>query len=240
MTKLDSNNLPNHIAIIMDGNGRWAKSKMLPRAIGHKNGVKTVRLITELCSKMNIKHLTLYTLSIENFNRPKSEINNLMKLLSSSIRSEVDKMKDNNIKFNMFGFQDKLTPEVNSELDYAILETKNNSGLCLNLALAYSSRYEIVNAIKNISQDILDKKTNIHDIDENKVNDYLLTKGTPDPDLLIRTGGEDRLSNFLLWQSAYTEIHFSNKFWPDFNEKDLNKALIDYQSRVRKFGRIKN
>ena len=240
MTKLDSNNLPNHIAIIMDGNGRWAKSKMLPRAIGHKNGVKTVRLITELCSKMNIKHLTLYTLSIENFNRPKSEINNLMKLLSSSIRSEVDKMKDNNIKFNMFGFQDKLTPEVNSELDYAILETKNNSGLCLNLALAYSSRYEIVNAIKNISQDILDKKTNINDLDENKVNDYLLTKGTPDPDLLIRTGGEDRLSNFLLWQSAYTEIHFSNKFWPDFNEKDLNKALIDYQSRVRKFGRIKN
>ncbi|MFL2988227.1 MAG: isoprenyl transferase [Candidatus Neomarinimicrobiota bacterium] len=240
MTKLDSNNLPNHIAIIMDGNGRWAKSKMLPRAIGHKNGVKTVRLITELCSKMNIKHLTLYTLSIENFNRPKSEINNLMKLLSSSIRSEVDKMKDNNIKFNIFGFQDKLTPEVNSELDYAILETKNNSGLCLNLALAYSSRYEIVNAIKNISQDILDKKTNINDIDENKVNDYLLTKGTPDPDLLIRTGGEDRLSNFLLWQSAYTEIHFSNKFWPDFNEKDLNKALIDYQSRVRKFGRIKN
>ena len=240
MTKLGSNNLPNHIAIIMDGNGRWAKSKMLPRAIGHKNGVKTVRLITELCSKMNIKHLTLYTLSIENFNRPKSEINNLMKLLSSSIRSEVDKMKDNNIKFNIFGFQDKLTPEVNSELDYAILETKNNSGLCLNLALAYSSRYEIVNAIKNISQDILDKKTNINDIDENKVNDYLLTKGTPDPDLLIRTGGEDRLSNFLLWQSAYTEIHFSNKFWPDFNEKDLNKALIDYQSRVRKFGRIKN
>ena len=224
----------------MDGNGRWAKSKMLPRAIGHKNGVKTVRLITELCSKMNIKHLTLYTLSIENFNRPKSEINNLMKLLSSSIRSEVHKMKDNNIKFNIFGFQDKLTPEVNSELDYAILETKNNSGLCLNLALAYSSRYEIVNAIKNISQDILDKKTNISDIDENKVNDYLLTKGTPDPDLLIRTGGEDRLSNFLLWQSAYTEIHFSNKFWPDFNEKDLNKALIDYQSRVRKFGRIKN
>ena len=240
MTKLDSNNLPNHIAIIMDGNGRWAKSKMLPRAIGHKNGVKTVRLITELCSKMNIKHLTLYTLSIENFNRPKSEINNLMKLLSSSIRSEVHKMKDNNIKFNIFGFQDKLTPEVNSELDYAILETKNNSGLCLNLALAYSSRYEIVNAIKNISQDILDKKTNINDIDENKVNDYLLTNGTPDPDLLIRTGGEDRLSNFLLWQSAYTEIHFSNKFWPDFNEKDLNKALIDYQSRVRKFGRIKN
>jgi len=240
LTKLDSNNLPNHIAIIMDGNGRWAKSKMLPRAIGHKNGVKTVRLITELCSKMNIKHLTLYTLSIENFNRPKSEINNLMKLLSSSIRSEVHKMKDNNIKFNIFGFQDKLTPEVNSELDYAILETKNNSGLCLNLALAYSSRYEIVNAIKNISQDILDKKTNINDIDENKVNDYLLTNGTPDPDLLIRTGGEDRLSNFLLWQSAYTEIHFSNKFWPDFNEKDLNKALIDYQSRVRKFGRIKN
>ncbi len=240
MTKLDSNNLPNHIAIIMDGNGRWAKSKMLPRAIGHKNGVKTVRLITELCSKMNIKHLTLYTLSIENFSRPKSEINNLMKLLSSSIRSEVNKMKDNNIKFNIFGFQDKLTAEVNSELDYAILETKNNTGLCLNLALAYSSRYEIVNAIKNISQDILDKKTNISDIDENKVNDYLLTNGTPDPDLLIRTGGEDRLSNFLLWQSAYTEIHFSNKFWPDFNEKDLNKALIDYQGRVRKFGRIKN
>ena len=198
MTELDLNNLPNHIAIIMDGNGRWAKSKMLPRAVGHKNGVKTVRLITEICSKLNIKYLTLYTLSIENFSRPESEINNLMNLLSSSIKAEVHKMKDNNIKFNIFGFKDKLPKEVNSQLEYAILETQNNTGLNLNLALAYSSRYEIVEAVKNISKDILDEKINIIDIDEKIVNNYLLTKDTPDPDLLIRTGGEDRLSKFFI------------------------------------------
>ena len=240
MTKLNLNKLPTHIAIIMDGNGRWAKSKMLPRAIGHKNGVQSVRLISELCSNLKIKHLTLYTLSLENFNRPESELNSLMTLLASTINREVSKMKKNNIKFNVFGFREKLPKNINHQLDFAIEETKNNDGLNLNLALAYSSRYELTNAVINISKDILGNKMSINDINEETVSDYLLTKDVPDPELLIRTGGSDRLSNFLLWQSAYTEIHFSDKYWPDFNEQDLNKALLDYQSRDRKFGRIKN
>tara|TARA_Y100001970_G_scaffold235800_1_gene295059 strand:- start:7979 stop:8701 length:723 start_codon:yes stop_codon:yes gene_type:complete len=240
LTQIDLNKLPTHIAIIMDGNGRWAKSKKLPRSIGHKNGVKSVQLISELCSKLNIKYLTLYTLSLENFNRPESELINLMTLLTSTIKNEVSKMKKNNIKFNVFGFRDKLSKNVNNQLDFAIEETKNNNGLNLNLALAYSSRYELINAFINMSQDILDKKMTINDIDEKKVSQYLLTKNVPDPELLIRTGGSDRLSNFLLWQSAYTEIHFSDQYWPDFNENDFNKALLDYQSRDRKFGRIKN
>jgi len=240
LTKLNLEKLPEHIAIIMDGNGRWAKSKMLPRSIGHKNGVKSVQLISEVCSNLKIKHLTLYTLSLENFNRPKSELNNLMLLLSSSIKSEISKMKNNNIKFNIIGFRDKLPEKINNQLDFAISETKKNNGLNLNLALAYSSRYELINAVKEISQDVLDKKINIQNINEEKVSEYLLTKDTPDPDLLIRTGGSERLSNFLLWQSAYTELYFTDKYWPDFNEKDFNKALIDYQSRDRRFGKIKN
>ena len=238
MTNLNLNKLPTHIAIIMDGNGRWAKSKMLPRSIGHKNGVKSVRLISELCSNLKIKHLTLYTLSLENFNRPESELNNLMTLLASTIKSEVTKMKKNNIKFNVFGFREKLPKNINHQLDFAIKETRNNDGLNLNLALAYSSRYELTNAVINISKDILGNKISINDINEEIVSSYLLTKDVPDPELLIRTGGSDRLSNFLLWQSAYTEIHFSDQYWPDFNEQDLNKALLDYQSRDRKFGRI--
>ena len=224
----------------MDGNGRWAKSKMLPRSIGHKNGVKSVRLISELCSNLKIKHLTLYTLSLENFNRPESELNSLMTLLASTIKSEVSKMKKNNIKFNVFGFREKLPKNINHQLDFAIEETKNNDGLNLNLALAYSSRYELTNAVINISKDVLDKKMTINNITEDTVSEYLLTKDVPDPELLIRTGGSERLSNFLLWQSAYTEIHFSDQYWPDFNEDDLNKALLDYQSRDRKFGRIEN
>ena len=240
MTALNLNKLPTHIAIIMDGNGRWAKSKMLPRSIGHKNGVKSVRLISELCSNLKIQHLTLYTLSLENFNRPKSELNSLMTLLASTIKSEVFKMKKNNIKFNVFGFREKLPKNINNQLDFAIEETKNNDGLNLNLALAYSSRYELTNAVINISKDIVDKKMTINNITEDTVSEYLLTKDVPDPELLIRTGGSERLSNFLLWQSAYTEIHFSDQYWPDFNEDDLNKALLDYQSRDRKFGRIEN
>jgi len=204
----------------MDGNGRWAKSKMLPRSIGHKNGVHSVQLISEACSKLKISYLTLYTLSLENFDRPKSEVNNLMSLLSSTIKSEINKMKDNNIKFNIFGFRNKLSDQINDELDFAISETKNNTGLNLNLALAYSSRYEITNMVRLIAKQVMEKKINIDDINEKKVEEYLLTYNVPDPDLLIRTGGDNRLSNFLLWQSAYTEFYFSNKYWPDFNESD--------------------
>ena len=231
--------MPNHIAIIMDGNGRWAKSKNLPRSIGHKNGVKSVRLISEECSKLKIKYLTLYTLSIENFKRPKSELNNLLSLLSITIKSEVSKMKKNNIKFNIFGFRDFLPEKINEQISYAISETKNNDGLNLNLALAYSSRYEILKGCEKLAKDLLNQKIKYDELLEENINDYLLTKDTPDPDLLIRTGGTHRLSNFLLWQCAYTELYFTDKFWPDFNQNDLNEAIIDFQSRERKFGTIK-
>ena len=224
----------------MDGNGRWAKAKNLPRSIGHKNGVKSVRTISEICSKLKVKHLTLYTLSIENFNRPKSELNNLLSLLSLTIKSEVSKMKKNNIKFNIFGFKNLLPEKINNQIDYAITETKNNDGLNLNLALAYSSRYEILKASERIAKDLTNKKITSDDLNEKKMNEYMLTSKVPDPDLLIRTGGTHRLSNFLLWQCAYTELYFTNKFWPDFNQDDLVSAIIDYQSRERKFGTIKS
>ena len=239
MKKINLQKIPHHIAIIMDGNGRWAKSKMRPRAFGHRSGVKSVQKISELCSKIKLKHLTLYTLSLENFKRPKTELNSLMQLLSSSIKSEINKMKDNNIKFGVIGFREKLSDKINDELDLAILETKENTGLNLNLALAYGARFEILNMVQLISNQVLNKKLKINEINENQINQFLLTKDLPEPDLVIRTGGETRLSNFLLWQSAYSELYFSNKYWPDFGEKDLNEALYNYQIRERRFGKIK-
>ena len=238
MKKIDKEKLPKHIAIIMDGNGRWAKEKGFPRSIGHKNGVKSVQLISELCSKLRIEYLTLYTLSLENLNRPKLELISLMSLLSSTIKKEVKTMKDNNIQLNVFGFRDKLSKKINNELNSAILETSNNNGLKLNLALAYGSRKELINAFQVLAYQIQDENLNINDIDEETISKYLLTKNIPDPDLLIRTGGENRLSNFLLWQSAYTEFYFLDKYWPDFNKEDLYNALHDFQKRERRFGRI--
>ena len=235
---INSKNIPRHIAIIMDGNGRWAKSKKLPRAVGHKHGVKSVQAISSLCTKLKIEYLTLYTLSLENFSRPKLELQSLMSLLSSTIKSEIKKMKDNNIRFNVIGFRDKLPSKINQELDSAIFETKANNGLKLNLALAYSSRAELINSISKLVNKVIINQLSIDDINETIINNNLLTKDIPDPDLLIRTGGENRLSNFLLWQSAYTELYFSNKFWPDFDEEDLYKALYDYQKRERRFGQI--
>ena len=235
---IKTENIPKHIAIIMDGNGRWAKSKNLPRAVGHKHGVKSVQIISELCSNLKIEYLTLYTLSLENFSRPKFELKSLMSLLSSTIKSEVKKMKDNNIQFNVIGFREKLPKEINNQLDDAIFETKDNNGLKLNLALAYSSRSELINSINQIVKEVMNHNLEIKDINETIVNEKLFTKNIPDPDLLIRTGGENRLSNFLLWQSAYTELYFSSKFWPDFREKDLYQALNDFQKRERRFGKI--
>ena len=232
------NNIPKHIAIIMDGNGRWAKSKKLPRAIGHKNGVKSVQVISELCSKLKVEYLTLYTLSLENFSRPQLELKSLMALLSSTIKSEISKMKENNIKFNVIGFRDKLPQKINDQLDFAISETKNNDGLKLNLALAYGARSELIHAISLLIDQLKNDNLKIDDINEEIISQNLFTKNIPDPDLLIRTGGENRLSNFLLWQSAYTELYFSNKFWPDFNKEDLYEALHDYERRDRRFGRV--
>ena len=231
-------NLPKHVAIIMDGNGRWAKSKDMPRAIGHKNGVKTALKISKLCNKIGVRYLTLYTLSIENLNRPKLEINSLMRLLSRNIKKELGTMQSNNIQFNVIGLRDNLPVKINDELSYAINQTKENTGMKLVLALAYSARSEIVNATKLIAKKVKENTLKINEINEEEISNHLLTNNFPDPDLLIRTGCENRLSNFLLWQSAYTEFYFSNKFWPDFEESDLLDALKDYLNRDRRFGKI--
>ena len=237
--KID-NNLPKHIAIIMDGNGRWAKKKNMPRLIGHKNGVKAALDTSKVCSKLNIKHLTLYTLSIENLHRPKLEVKGLMALLSSTIKKQIQTMKDNNIKLNVIGFRDKLSDKINKELDFAMSETADNSGLQLNLALAYSARKEIVDSVKKVANQLLNDQLEIANINESHISDNLLTKDIPDPDLIIRTGGENRLSNFLLWQSAYSELYFCDIFWPDFKKKNLYEALDNFQLRERRFGIIKH
>ena len=238
--RIDKNKLPNHIAIIMDGNGRWAKEKNMPRAIGHKNGVKSALSISELCAKLGIKYLTLYTLSLENLSRPKLEVSSLMLLLSNSIKNELAKMKSNNVQFNVIGARDKLSKKINNQLDFAISETNSNNGLKLSLALAYSSREEIINCVKLISRKVIDKKININDIDCKVINSHLFTHNIPDPDLLVRTGSENRLSNFLLWQSAYTELFFSKKYWPDFKDEDLCEAIYDFQNRDRRFGKVEH
>jgi len=236
--QIDKDKLPNHIAIIMDGNGRWAKEKNMPRVIGHKNGVKSALSISESCANFGIKHLTLYTLSLENLSRPKLEINSLMSLLSNSIKNELKRMKSNNIQFNVIGIRKKLPKKINQQLDFAISETSNNNGLKLSLALAYSSREEIINCVKLITEKVVDQEINISDINANIINNHLLTYNIPDPDLLIRTGSENRLSNFLLWQSAYTELFFSKKYWPDFKDEDLCEAIYDFQNRERRFGKV--
>jgi len=238
--RIDKDKLPNHIAIIMDGNGRWAKEKNMPRGVGHKNGVKSALSISELCAKLGVKYLTLYTLSLENLSRPKLEVSSLMLLLSNSIKNELAKMKSNNVQFNVIGARDKLSKKINNQLDFAISETNNNNGLKLSLALAYSSREEIINCVKLISRKVTDKKININDIDCEVINSHLFTHNIPDPDLLVRTGSENRLSNFLLWQSAYTELFFSKKYWPDFKDEDLYEAIYDFQNRDRRFGKVKH
>ena len=236
---IDREKIPRHLAIIMDGNGRWAKSKDMPRAIGHRNGVKSALSISKLCANVGIEYLTLYTLSIENLKRPKLEINSLMALLSRSIKKELETMKKNNIQFNVIGFRDNLPKKINAELDYAMSETKDNNGMKLFLALAYSGREELINCTKLIAEKVLNNELNINDITKNEFTKFLLTSNIPDPDLLIRTGSENRLSNFLLWQCAYTELYFSEKFWPDFEDKDLVKAIYDFQNRDRRYGKIK-
>ena len=238
LDSINKDKLPFHIAIIMDGNGRWAKMKNKARAIGHKHGVKTALSISESCANLGIQHLTLYTLSLENLSRPKLEINTLMTLLSKTIKNELKKMQSNNIQFNIIGFRAKLPKKINDELDFAISETSSNTGLKLNLALAYSSKEEIIFCSKLIAQKVLNNEIDIEDINESMFSNNLLTSNTPDPDLLIRTGSENRLSNFLLWQSAYTELFFSKKYWPDFNDTDLYEAIYDFQNRNRRFGKI--
>lgn len=236
---LDMNNIPNHIAIIMDGNGRWAKAKNLPRSMGHKAGVETIRRILKECSRLGVKNLTLYAFSTENWARPKEEVGALMKLLVAYLKKEVKECNENGVRMNALGDVSKLPKECKVALEDAMEITKNNTKINLNLALNYGGRDEIVRAVKLISLDVKNNKIKEEDINGKLIENYLYTKGIPDPDLIIRPSGEQRLSNFLLWQCAYSEFWYSDINWPDFKEEDLKKAITDYQSRDRRFGKIK-
>ena len=235
---IDKNNLPNHIAIIMDGNGRWANIRRLPRIAGHREGVRTVRKITEICGELGIQTLTLYTFSWENWKRPMTEVSALMNLLASSLRKEVNNLMKNNVRFTFIGDINKFNQKIQNEILDAFQKTKNNSGLNLNLALSYGSRQEILYATRKLVEKVALGEINIMDINEECFSKMLHTKDLTDPDLLIRTGGEFRLSNFLLWQIAYTEIHLTDRYWPEFEKQDLMNAIYDYQSRERRFGEV--
>ena len=227
---IDLKKLPKHVAIIMDGNGRWAKKQMLPRIIGHNNGVKTVKKIVELTRKLNIQVLTLYAFSTENWQRPEDEVSAIMALLKTYLKSELATMIKNGISFRVIGDISRMSKEIQEELKKVIDKTKYMKGLVLNIALNYGSRQEILRACKTLIDRGIKNPT------EQDFSDSLYTKGLPDPDLLIRTSGEKRLSNFLLWQIAYTEIYVTKTLWPDFTEEDFYKAIIDYQKRDRRFG----
>ncbi|WP_419724914.1 isoprenyl transferase [Terrisporobacter petrolearius] len=236
---IDLNTAPKHIAIIMDGNGRWAKSKFLPRAAGHKAGVETIRTVLRECKKLNVKYVTLYAFSTENWKRPKLEVDTLMNLLSTYLKNEVATLHKENVKLTAIGNINNLPNQCVKELNKAIELTKNNTGCNLNLALNYGGRLDIKNALVDIIKDVKVGKINLDEIDENTISNHLSTKSIPDPDLVIRTSGEERLSNFLLWEVAYAEFYFTNVHWPDFDEKELQKAIFTYQNRDRRFGGIK-
>ena len=235
--KLDKIKLPNHLAIIMDGNGRWAKQKGLLRAIGHENGTKSVRSVVEACAELNISFLTLYAFSTENWNRPKRDVVLLMKLLVSSLKKEIKTLQDNNIKLTAIGNLDALPKKVNRELQEVIESTKSNTNMTLILALSYGSREELIKTVKEISLKVKNNLISRDAIDESVINNHLYTRDLPDVDLLIRTSGEQRISNFLLWQLAYAELYFTDTLWPDFTKTHLYEALLNYQNRERRFGK---
>ena len=234
---INKDNLPNHLAIIMDGNGRWAKQKGLLRAFGHENGTKSVRITVETCAKLGIANLTLYAFSTENWNRPNLEVDTLMNLLISSLKKEFETLQKNNIQLNCIGNIDLLPSKAKKQLLDVIDKTKNNTKMTLTLALSYGSREELLHAIKNICNKVKNNIISIDTIDESIINEHLYTHNLPDVDLLIRTSGEHRISNFLLWQIAYAELYFTDVLWPDFKEEDLYEAIISYQKRERRFGK---
>ena len=235
---LEYGKIPSHIAIIMDGNGRWAKSKGLRRVDGHHEGINSVRAIVEACGDIGVKVLTLYTFSKENWQRPKTEIKALWKLLIRTITREVPDLKKNNVQFKTIGIIKDLPLSAREGINYAVRELKKNTGLILNLALSYSSRMEIAEAVQGITKKIIKKEIQIEDIDEQLISDHLSTAGLPDPDLLIRTSGEMRISNFLLWQIAYSEIFVTDTYWPDFRKKEFYNAILSYQQRERRYGMV--
>ena len=237
LEQIDKSKLPNHLAIIMDGNGRWAKQKGYLRAFGHENGTKSVKITVETCARLGIENLTLYAFSTENWNRPKLEVDTLMKLLISSLKKEEETLMKNNIKLNAIGNLTNLPKNVNKELHEVIEKTKNNTRMTLTLALSYGSREEIIQAVKNISNKVKNNIISESAIDESIINEHLYTQNLPDVDLVIRTSGEHRISNFLLWQIAYAEFYFTEVLWPDFTENNLYEAIISYQKRERRFGK---
>ena len=228
-------NIPQHVAIILDGNGRWAKQKGQIRSYGHQAGAETVHIIAEEAARLGVKFLTLYTFSTENWNRPADEIAALMSLLMDSIEEET--FMKNNISFRIIGDTTKLPEQVLNRLNQCIARTSANTGMCLVLALSYSSKWEITEAVKRIAADTKAGEINVNDITDKTIDSYLSTNFMPDPDLLIRTGGEIRLSNYLLWQCAYSELYFCDTFWPDFKEEEFCKAICEYQKRERRFGK---
>ncbi len=233
-----SGTIPTHIAIIMDGNGRWAKKRGMPRIAGHSEGVESVRDTVEACGQLGVKYLTLYAFSTENWKRPKDEVSLLMRLLMRALRDETDKLYNNNVRVHTIGDIASLPQEVQDELLEAIDKTKQNTGLNLLLALSYSGRWDITQAVKKIANDIHDRTLSAEQINEKIISGYLSTSDAPDPDLLIRTSGELRISNFLLWQLAYSEIFISQCFWPEFRRNELYRAIVDFQKRERRFGMV--
>ena len=229
--------LPRHIAVIMDGNGRWAKNNGKPRVFGHRNGVKSVREVTEGAAEIGVEYLTLYAFSTENLNRPKAEVTALMQLLVTTISKETKTLTKNNIRLNAIGDLKTLPGNCHSELLKAIEKTSTNAGMTLTLALSYSSRWEILNAVNSLLNDVKSGDSNLSEVTESVFKNYLCTTDIPDPELLIRTSGEHRISNFLLWQLAYSELYFTEKLWPDFRKQDLWEAILNFQNRERRFGK---
>ena len=236
LEKLDLTQMPRHIAVIMDGNGRWAKKNLLPRIQGHWEGVKTVDRIVSLCCKLDIEALTLYSFSDENWNRPPVEINTLMKILDHYLNKELERMKNENIRFHTIGQVEELPLEIQKLLAHAKNYTKNCEGMTLTLALSYGGRQEILKSVQQIANKVRTGELRVEDIDYSVFESFLQTNSLPEPDLLIRTSGEMRISNFLLYQIAYTELHFTKILWPEFKEEDLLHAIIDFQKRERRFG----
>ncbi|MDO5572180.1 MAG: isoprenyl transferase [Bacteroidales bacterium] len=235
--QIDKKVLPKHIAIIMDGNGRWAKERGKERSYGHQYGVESVKKVTEAASAIGVEYLTLYTFSTENWNRPDDEVEALMSLLVMAIERETPDLIKNNVRLQAIGDLSRMPAEVKERLDKCISDTSKGTGLTLILALSYSSKWEIAKAVRDLSSDVKIGKVKTEEINEELISLYMTTKDFPDPDLLIRTGGEKRISNFLLWQCAYSELYFTDLFWPDFGMEELYKAICDYQNRERRFGK---
>lgn len=235
--QIDTERLPRHVAVIMDGNGRWAKEKGKPRVFGHHNGVKSVREVTEAAAELGVEYLTLYAFSTENWGRPKFEVNALMTLLVNTIRTEIKTLMDNDVKLNAIGELAQLPSQCYKELLEAIEKTKDNKRMTLTLALNYSAKWEIIEAVKSIAAEVQKGNLQVENIENATFDAALSTAGMPDPELMIRTSGETRISNFLLWQLAYAELYFTPVFWPDFDRQEFYKAILDFQNRERRFGK---